>query len=45
MVRSVLDTDGSPYRGEAHQEDREWTAEIVARRSHGSFLVARLVAA
>ncbi|MGN7142059.1 AAA family ATPase, partial [Streptomyces pseudogriseolus] len=45
MVRSVLDTDGSPYRGEARQEDREWTAEIVAQRSHGSFLVARLVAA
>ncbi|MGW4765037.1 peptidase C14 caspase catalytic subunit p20 [Streptomyces pseudogriseolus] len=45
MVRSVLDTDGSPYRGEARQEDREWTAETVARRSHGSFLVARLVAA
>ncbi|MET8894799.1 peptidase C14 caspase catalytic subunit p20 [Streptomyces albogriseolus] len=44
MVRSVLDTEGSPYRGEARQEDREWTAEIVAQRSHGSFLVARLVA-
>ncbi|WP_255303641.1 AAA family ATPase [Streptomyces sp. F-7] len=44
MVRSVLDTEGSPYRGEARQEDREWTAETVAQRSHGSFLVARLVA-
>ncbi|MFI9284282.1 AAA family ATPase [Streptomyces werraensis] len=44
MVRSVLDTEGSPYRGEARQEDREWTAETVAQQSHGSFLVARLVA-
>ncbi len=44
MVLSVLDTEHSPYRGEARREDRDWTAEIVAAQSHGSFLVARLVA-
>ncbi|MEV7864183.1 peptidase C14 caspase catalytic subunit p20 [Streptomyces hirsutus] len=44
MVRSVLDTEHSPYRGDARREDRDWTAEIAAARSHGSFLVARLVA-
>ncbi|SEE25138.1 WD40 repeat [Streptomyces misionensis] len=44
MVLSVLDTEHSPYRGDARQEDRDWTAEIVAARSHGSFLVARLAA-
>ncbi|WP_381561316.1 peptidase C14 caspase catalytic subunit p20 [Streptomyces eurythermus] len=44
MVLSVLDTERSPYRGDARREDREWTAEVVAARSHGSFLVARLVA-
>ncbi|OMI35330.1 ATP-binding protein [Streptomyces sparsogenes] len=44
MVLSVLDTEHSPYRGDARQEDRDWTAEIVAAQSHGSFLVARLAA-
>jgi hypothetical protein len=44
MVLSVLDTEHSPYRGDARQEDRDWTAEIVAAHSHGSFLVARLAA-
>ncbi|MBT2412430.1 peptidase C14 caspase catalytic subunit p20 [Streptomyces sp. ISL-12] len=44
MVRSVLDTEHSPYRGDAWREDRDWTAETVAARSHGSFLVARLTA-
>ncbi|KOV76565.1 peptidase C14 caspase catalytic subunit p20 [Streptomyces sp. NRRL WC-3723] len=44
MVRSVLDTGRSPYRGGARQEDRDWTAEIVASQSRGSFLVARLAA-
>ncbi|MFI1659403.1 peptidase C14 caspase catalytic subunit p20 [Streptomyces sp. NPDC020472] len=44
MVLSVLDTERSPYRGDARREDRDWTAETVAARSHGSFLVARLVA-
>ncbi|GEC08514.1 hypothetical protein SSP24_61690 [Streptomyces spinoverrucosus] len=44
MVLSVLDTEHSPYRGDARREDRDWTAEIVAAQSHGSFLVARLVA-
>ncbi|MCW1099996.1 peptidase C14 caspase catalytic subunit p20 [Streptomyces sp. RS2] len=44
MVLSVLDTAQSPYRGEARQEDRDWTAQTVAARSRGSFLVARLAA-
>ncbi|MFJ7957712.1 AAA family ATPase [Streptomyces sp. NPDC096319] len=44
MMLSVLDTERSPYRGEARREDREWTAELVAGQSHGSFLVARLAA-
>ncbi|WP_314616963.1 peptidase C14 caspase catalytic subunit p20 [Streptomyces stackebrandtii] len=44
MVLSVLDTENSPYRGDARREDRDGTAEIVAAQSHGSFLVARLVA-
>ncbi|MCG8970390.1 ATP-binding protein [Streptomyces sp. CL12-4] len=44
MVLSVLDTEQSPYGGDARQEDRDWTAEIVAAQSHGSFLVARLAA-
>ncbi|MEU6624013.1 peptidase C14 caspase catalytic subunit p20 [Streptomyces litmocidini] len=44
MVLSVLDTEHSPYRGDARREDRDWTAEIVAAQSRGSFLVARLVA-
>ncbi|WDN56337.1 peptidase C14 caspase catalytic subunit p20 [Streptomyces clavuligerus] len=44
MVLSVLDTGHSPYRGGARREDRDWTAEIVAVQSRGSFLVARLVA-
>ncbi|MFE2546815.1 peptidase C14 caspase catalytic subunit p20 [Actinacidiphila glaucinigra] len=41
MARSVLDAEHSPYRG---KEDRDWTAEIIAAQSQGSFLVARLVA-
>ncbi|MFD8206092.1 peptidase C14 caspase catalytic subunit p20 [Streptomyces sp. NPDC059695] len=44
MMLSVLDTGRSPYRGEARREDREWTAELVAAQSGGSFLLARLVA-
>ncbi|MET8831733.1 peptidase C14 caspase catalytic subunit p20 [Streptomyces sp. NPDC004610] len=46
MALSVLDADRSPYRGDGRPaQDRAWTAETIAARSQGSFLVARLVAA
>ncbi|MFC8392736.1 peptidase C14 caspase catalytic subunit p20 [Streptomyces sp. NPDC057238] len=44
MARSVLDADGSPYRGREREADRAWTAGQVASGSQGSFLVARLAA-
>ncbi|MEU5510238.1 peptidase C14 caspase catalytic subunit p20 [Streptomyces fungicidicus] len=44
MTRSVLGTEGSPYRGPEREADRVWTAGLVASGSQGSFLVARLAA-
>ncbi|MEU1401888.1 peptidase C14 caspase catalytic subunit p20 [Streptomyces sp. NPDC005728] len=44
MAASVLAGAGSPYRGEAHLDERDWIARLVAAESHGSFLVARLTA-
>ncbi|MEU3250267.1 peptidase C14 caspase catalytic subunit p20 [Streptomyces sp. NPDC006997] len=44
MALSVLATEGSPYQGRARDDDRDWTARLVASHSHGSFLVARLAA-
>ncbi|MFF5155055.1 peptidase C14 caspase catalytic subunit p20 [Streptomyces sp. NPDC000348] len=44
MARSVLDAEGSPYRGGEREADRAWAAGHIASGSHGSFLVARLAA-
>lgn len=44
MARSVLDKTGSPYQGPERDDDRDWTARLIAAGSHGSFLVARLTA-
>ncbi|MFD0314128.1 NACHT domain-containing protein [Streptomyces flavalbus] len=44
MALSVLATEGSPYQGRARDDDRDWTARLIASHSHGSFLVARLTA-
>lgn len=44
MARSVLDKAGSPYQGREKDDDRDWTARLIASGSHGSFLVARLTA-
>ncbi|MFE6283749.1 peptidase C14 caspase catalytic subunit p20 [Streptomyces sp. NPDC057877] len=44
MALSVLAMEGSAYQGRARDDDRDWTARLIASHSHGSFLVARLAA-